>query len=91
MHNLTRRHPAPLFPWALVARGRWGDPKIIRVPETAIAYFTERGWVLVAKDSDVPLTLQHGQWFDPTLFAAVKASLPPPPDEDAPTTDVDGA
>ena len=47
--------PQPPVPRALMARSRFDDPYIIVVPETHIGWFTGQGWILLAKDSDIPV------------------------------------
>jgi hypothetical protein len=66
--NDQRRTPASLVPYALVARSRFLDPRVIRVPQ-----YVRSGWLVIARDSQVPLVLSEGQWFDPQMAFTVHA------------------
>lgn len=75
--------PPPPEPWALVAKG---SHNILRIPERLVPKYVANEWLLIARDSQVPLVLDEGQYFDETLpFHYVMRKSEPPPD------DTDGA
>lgn len=70
--NHWRRTPPAETPWALMARMRWqsvDNLRTVRVPERAIEYYRQNGWIVVARDSDVPLLLDVHQYWDDKLPA----------------------
>lgn len=61
-----KRTPPPPEPMCLIAFTKWGILRLMDIPESAIAHATQHGWIVVAKDSDVPIELGIGhEWAAP--------------------------
>lgn len=59
-----------------------GKPKILRVPEARIGWFLSQGYVVLGRDSEVPIELGPGQWFDKDLWQPIRVQQPNANDAD---------
>lgn len=44
----------PSEPWCLLVKSRWGDPIIIRAPESRAPWFLTQGWRVLVAESEFP-------------------------------------